>query len=313
MSVKYKIYRSFIIFPALLQRYNLTATQFMVIDSVRYLSTHNPMYSWCTTNKNDIAKFCGTSVRTVLRAIKLGKSLGLIEVNVEGYGIKTTEKWNAKIKILDTKQNDQDDALADKGDEVAVTGDNVSVVSDNASAGTDKVTHNNIKNNINIKRKNKKEENKLLAADAASRGFSSFPQEENLSTQENVDDIKKQPHIEKITVFRLEDAWVTKECIEAVRKYFEIAWERLYHGVECPVWRKREIEQAKELIIKLKHVDRVETLINYIFDNWLQWKKWWKAADPSIGLILKKVNLIGEVETKKAEAEDSAKYRKVWK
>jgi len=136
------------------------------------------------------------------------------------------------------------------------------------------------------------------------------------NTRNNPDDVKARRKSKKWrATFEADETHVTLDDMNAVKTAFDAAWYRLYKNSERPAWGVKEMGQAKDLIKRLRTVTRAKLLIDYIFDNWPQLKEqWrWKAADPSIGLILMKVNLIGEVETQRVAAEDSASHRKEWR
>jgi DNA-binding MarR family transcriptional regulator len=99
--MKFESYRSFTFYPELAEKFNVPVKEYMVIESIRYLSTANPNYPWCTQTQGEIATFGGSKQRTVERAIAFGISNGLIE-REEGelhskLGIRTTEKWNNAV------------------------------------------------------------------------------------------------------------------------------------------------------------------------------------------------------------------------
>lgn len=78
--------------------FTLNSDQYIVIESIRYLSTHDPEHRWCTQKKDSIAEFCGISRATVFRAISRGKEKKIIESHpAHEDWIRTTQFWNDQV------------------------------------------------------------------------------------------------------------------------------------------------------------------------------------------------------------------------
>ena len=70
-----------------------------MIDSVHQLS-HRPDHPWCTTTKEQLAKFLDVTRRTIHRAIEEALEKGLIEKNERG-DLRSTQIWLETVVLYD--------------------------------------------------------------------------------------------------------------------------------------------------------------------------------------------------------------------
>jgi hypothetical protein len=90
--------------------YNLSITEYCVLDSI-YMLSHNSKYGgWCIASKKQIAEELDLAERTVFNAINTLITKGLIEKSENG-NIKTLDEWNELIA------NKHDYAIAFNGKE----------------------------------------------------------------------------------------------------------------------------------------------------------------------------------------------------
>lgn len=84
------------------ERFDLSLTTYVIVDSVHKLSSSDPHYPWCVMSKPDMAKFLQLGERTVYRALNEAEEQGLIERNEHG-GLRATEKWIKAVEIFSIK------------------------------------------------------------------------------------------------------------------------------------------------------------------------------------------------------------------
>lgn len=84
------------------EKYELSASAYMLIDSIDQLS-HRPNHPWCEKKKEDLAEFLGIVRSTVYKAIEVGLEKGLIEKNDRG-DLRTTQKWIDEVRLYDTSR-----------------------------------------------------------------------------------------------------------------------------------------------------------------------------------------------------------------
>jgi len=91
------------IIPLSVSSSNLKASEKVIFGNI---IAHCGRKTYCSTSRETIAKNCGVSIRTVDRAIKTFKSIGLLEQYPRGFGkpkykvpvIKTAEEINRLLK-----------------------------------------------------------------------------------------------------------------------------------------------------------------------------------------------------------------------
>lgn len=80
-----------IIFHELRVKWDLTITEYCILNSIDVLS-HNRKYDgWCVQSKHNIADSIGVSRRSVQRAITKLEALGLVERSESGLDVRTSD------------------------------------------------------------------------------------------------------------------------------------------------------------------------------------------------------------------------------
>jgi len=146
--------RFFIIIPQVKNKFNLTYEQYIVIQSIHYLSNSNEKFSWCSASKQQIAEFCGIGERTVFYAIQKGIELGLIEKDEKSSFLRTTPKWHREIYLY---QNSANFTPSDEKNTKNRCSQGANLAEDYASLAYHpaNLAYNNIKDNIKDKYINK--------------------------------------------------------------------------------------------------------------------------------------------------------------
>ena len=80
------------------KKLKLTANEYLIADSIDKLS-NNAKFQWCEVNREDIANFQGISRRSVISIIQKLKDKGLVEVNENTRGLRTTKKWIENVVL----------------------------------------------------------------------------------------------------------------------------------------------------------------------------------------------------------------------
>ena len=89
------------VFHQVRERFDLSLSTYVVIDSIHKLSTSDQNFPFCIMSKADIASFLGLTSRTVFRCISEAEEKGLIERHEAG--LRATEKWIRAVEIYDIK------------------------------------------------------------------------------------------------------------------------------------------------------------------------------------------------------------------
>jgi len=139
--------RFFLIIPKIKKKFGLTYEQFIVIQSIHYLSSSNEKFPWCVASRQQIAKFCGISERTVFRAIQKGIELGLIVKDERTGFLRTTAKWHKALYIEDENGSETDNLAVQFGSHP----DSLSYPPDSVSPHTDSLSYNNISDKVSDK------------------------------------------------------------------------------------------------------------------------------------------------------------------
>jgi len=92
-----------VIHHPLREKFGLSFSEYAVIDSVHQLS-HRPEHPWCTTSKEQMAKFLSITRKTVHGALTKGIEGGLLNKNERG-DLRTTAKWIENVVLYDNKND----------------------------------------------------------------------------------------------------------------------------------------------------------------------------------------------------------------
>lgn len=80
------------------EKFGLSITTYIVIDSIHKLSTSNRLFPYCTMSKEGLADFLGIARATVFRAIKEAEEMGLIE-REPNKGLRSSDKWIDTVEM----------------------------------------------------------------------------------------------------------------------------------------------------------------------------------------------------------------------
>lgn len=81
------------------RKLKLTANEYLIADSIDKLS-NNAKFQWCEATRKELANFQGISRRSVISIIQRLEKKGLIEINEQTKGLRTTKKW-IEIVVLE--------------------------------------------------------------------------------------------------------------------------------------------------------------------------------------------------------------------
>ena len=74
------------------RKLKLSANEYLIADSIDKLS-NNSKFQWCEMTREGLADFQGISRRSVISIIQKLKDKGLVEINDNTRGLRTTNKW----------------------------------------------------------------------------------------------------------------------------------------------------------------------------------------------------------------------------
>jgi hypothetical protein len=98
-------HRGFYVYPELKERFGISYNEYLVLESIRYLSTSKIDRLWGALNLEDISKYCCVSIRTVSRTIRKGLKSNppLITKHPDQTMYRTSPDWNGAVIELNDK------------------------------------------------------------------------------------------------------------------------------------------------------------------------------------------------------------------